>query len=69
MIKFIAVQLGMHTADLEIYPYQKLPLSAVIMLARKHRAWDPVNDIVLFVLAAALVSLALWVNADMLGML
>ena len=42
---------------------------AVILLARKHRAWDPVNDIVLFGLAAALVALAFWVNADMLGML
>lgn len=32
-------------------------------------AWDPVNDIVLFGLAALLVALAFWVNADLLGML
>lgn len=42
---------------------------AVILLARKHRAWDPLNDVVLFSLAALLVVLAFWVNADMLGML
>ena len=42
---------------------------AVVLLARKHRAWDPVNDVVLVGLAALLVVLAFWVNADMLGML
>lgn len=35
---------------------------AVIMLARKHKAWDPLNDILFFGLAALLVALAYFVN-------
>jgi O-antigen/teichoic acid export membrane protein len=41
---------------------------AVILLARKHRAWDPLNDIVLVALALALVGGSWWVNSVLLGM-
>ena len=36
---------------------------AVVILARKHRAWDPLNDVVLITLAAGLVVVAFWLNA------
>jgi len=36
---------------------------AVVILARKHRAWDPLNDVVLITLAAGLVAVAFWLNA------
>lgn len=42
---------------------------AIIMLARAHKAWDPVNDIVLFALALLLLALAIWVNGPRLGLL
>lgn len=38
---------------------------AVVLLARKHRAWDPLNDLVFFTLAAGLIALALWRNAGL----
>jgi O-antigen/teichoic acid export membrane protein len=41
---------------------------AVILLARKHRAWDPLNDAVFFALAAVLVALAFWVNPGVFGL-
>ena len=33
---------------------------AIVLLARKHRAWDPVHDAVFFGVAAALAGFALW---------
>ncbi len=47
--------LGQALALIAVHP-------AVIALARKHRAWDPLNDLVFFALAAVLVALAWWVN-------
>ncbi len=41
---------------------------AVIVLARKHRAWDPLNDVVFFTLAAVLVAAAFWVNPGVFGL-
>jgi hypothetical protein len=41
---------------------------AVILLARKHRAWDPLNDAVFFAMAAVLVALAFWVNPGVFGL-
>ena len=32
----------------------------IVLLARKHQAWDPVHDAVFFAVAAALAGLALW---------
>lgn len=40
---------------------------AIVMLARKHKAWDPLHDAVFFGLAAAFAGLALWLNAAALG--
>lgn len=36
---------------------------AVVVLARKHRAWDPRHDVIFFALAAGLVALGYWVNS------
>lgn len=41
---------------------------AIVMLARKHRAWDGLHDLVFLLLAAALATMALWVNAATLGL-
>lgn len=41
---------------------------AVILLARKHQVWDPLNDSVFFALAAVLVGLAFWVNPGVFGL-
>ncbi len=41
---------------------------AVILIARKHQAWDLLNDIVFFALAALLVGLAFWVNPGVFGL-
>lgn len=42
---------------------------AVILLARKHKAWDPLNDLVFFALAGLLVCLAVWLHPDVFGLL
>jgi O-antigen/teichoic acid export membrane protein len=41
---------------------------AVILLARKHRAWDPLNDVVFLGLAAVFVALAFWINPGVFGL-
>lgn len=41
---------------------------AVILLARKHRAWDPLNDLVFMTLAAVFVVLAFWANPGVFGL-
>lgn len=41
---------------------------AIVLLARKHRAWDARHDLTFFPLAAALAALALWVNHATLGL-
>jgi O-antigen/teichoic acid export membrane protein len=41
---------------------------AVVVLARKHKAWDALNDLVLVVLALVLVAGSWWVNSVLLGM-
>lgn len=41
---------------------------AVVVLARKHKAWDALNDLVLVVLALVLVAGSWWVNSMLLGM-
>ena len=40
---------------------------AIVMLARKHNAWDPVHDAVFFVAAAGLAGFALWSHGWMFG--
>lgn len=40
---------------------------AVILLARKHRAWDPLNDVVMVVIALLMVAGSWWVNAVLLA--
>ncbi len=42
---------------------------AVILLARRHRAWDPLVDVTLYALALALVALAFWVHGARLGLM
>ena len=39
---------------------------AIVVLARKHRAWDALHDVVFFPLAFGLAALAVWVNAGVL---
>ena len=41
---------------------------AIILLARKHRAWDAGHDGVFFALGAAMAMIVLWINADLLGL-
>ena len=41
---------------------------AIILLARRHRAWDAGHDAAFFLLAAGMASVVLWVNADQLGL-
>ena len=40
---------------------------AIVLLARKHRVWDPVHDAVFLGLAAGLAGLALWSNGWIFG--
>jgi hypothetical protein len=37
---------------------------AVILLARKHRAWDWKNDLLMFAIAGGMIALGLWVNGN-----
>jgi O-antigen/teichoic acid export membrane protein len=39
---------------------------AIVLLARKHRAWDALHDMVFFALAFGLAALAVWANAGVL---
>jgi DMSO/TMAO reductase YedYZ heme-binding membrane subunit len=39
-----------------------LAYPVVVWLARRMGAWDPLHDLVYFVLGAAVAGLALWVN-------
>lgn len=39
---------------------------AIVLLARKHRAWDGLHDAVFFALAFGLAALAVWVNSGLL---
>jgi hypothetical protein len=39
---------------------------AIVLLARKHWAWDGLHDAVFFVLAFGLAALAVWVNSGLL---
>ncbi|MGV8954241.1 MAG: oligosaccharide flippase family protein [Cypionkella sp.] len=41
---------------------------AVVLLARKHRVWDPLNDVVFFGLVAVFVALALTINTGVFGL-
>ena len=41
---------------------------AIILLARKHRAWDAGHDVAFFALSAGMASVVLWINADILGL-
>ncbi|MEY8830033.1 oligosaccharide flippase family protein [Sedimentitalea sp. XS_ASV28] len=41
----------------------------LILLARKHGVWDPLNDAVFFAVAAGIAALALWLNQDAINML
>lgn len=40
---------------------------AIVLLARKHRAWDPLHDAVFFAAAAALAGFALWAQGWIFG--
>ena len=40
---------------------------AIVLLARKHRAWDPVHDAVFFAVASGLAGLALWQQGWIFG--
>ena len=40
---------------------------AIVLLARKHRAWDPLHDAVFFAAAAALAGFALWSQGWIFG--
>ena len=40
---------------------------AIVLLARKHRAWDPMHDAVFFAAAAALAGFALWSQGWIFG--
>jgi O-antigen/teichoic acid export membrane protein len=42
---------------------------AVIVLARRHRAWDWLIDVVLYSLALLILALVFWVHGDKLGLL
>lgn len=41
---------------------------AIVVLARKHGAWEPRHDLVFFAFAAVLAALILWVNTATLGL-
>lgn len=41
---------------------------AIVLLARKHRAWDARHDLLFFAFAAGLAALALWTNRMALGL-
>ena len=41
---------------------------AIILLARKHRAWDAGHDAAFFALSAGMAAVVLWINADILGL-
>ncbi len=51
--------IGMGLAALVIYP-------VIVWLARRHRVWDPLHDLVYAVVAGALALLALWLNGSAL---
>lgn len=41
----------------------------IILLARRHKVWDPLHDAVFLALAAGLAALTLWANAGALGLI
>jgi O-antigen/teichoic acid export membrane protein len=53
--------LGMAIAVTLLHP-------AIILLARRHRAWDAGHDAAFFALGAAMAAVVLWINADILGL-
>ncbi len=71
MVQTVGFLVGVHMAGLEgallaqgaallaLHP-------AIVLLARKHHAWDPLHDAVFFLLAFGLVGLVVWVNAGAL---
>ncbi len=55
---------GMVTAILMVGVGSTLSHGLLVMLARKHKVWDPLNDAIFFTAALIVAVLALWLNQD-----
>jgi O-antigen/teichoic acid export membrane protein len=60
---------GLVTAMLMVGVGTTLSHGFLVLLARKHKVWDPLNDAVFFTAALIIAVLALWLNQDAIQLL
>lgn len=60
---------GLVTAILMVGVGSVLSHGFLILLARKHKVWDPLNDAIFFAVALIIAALALWLNQEAIQML